>query len=201
MDVRGADYRPAALTRRVEAGVGGHTTDAEAATRWISARLGFAAVLWIIRHAAALDRYLYDGPDVERPLNDWGRTQADALAGIEELRQANELYSSPAVRCTQTLAPLAHATSLEIVEHRALGEGSSAADALALVRTLTGTDAVLCSHGDVIPMLIGELTADGMTIVGSRGCEKASIWRLEVSGSDIVRGQYQPPLDQIRPTN
>ena len=151
-------------------------------------------MLWLIRHAAALDRYVFEGDDKERPLSERGHAQARELVTIDMLQPATALVSSPAVRCLQTLAPLQAKLGLEIEIHDALAEGASAADGLALLRSRVGSDAIFCSHGDIIPSLVQELLRDGMTVVGSRGCEKASIWALEVVGVDIARGKYHPPI-------
>ena len=47
----------------------------------------------------------------------------------------------------------------------------------------------LCSHGDVIPDLIGLLQSKGVASEG-RGCEKGSIWQLDREGSTITQATY-----------
>ncbi|MDH3706298.1 MAG: histidine phosphatase family protein [Acidimicrobiia bacterium] len=152
--------------------------------------------IYLVRHAAAGDRYRWSGDDLERPLDERGRAQAQAIADFFTGRPISRLISSRAVRCTQTLAPLAHRLGLDIEPTPALLEGASGDEAAELVRSLTDTDTVLCSHGDVLPAVVRSLTVDGMRIVGGRGCEKGSVWELEVQGHDIVSGAYRgmPPI-------
>lgn len=62
-------------------------------------------------------------------------------------------------------------------------------DLLAAEATVEG-DLVLCSHGDVIPFTLSRLLHDGMTISGTDGCAKGSVWSLMVSGGRIVSASY-----------
>ena len=63
---------------------------------------------------------------------------------------------------------------------------------LELMRTeaLIEGDLVMCSHGDLIPEVLNRLLREGMSVIGGRGCEKGSVWTLEVRGRDIVSGTY-----------
>src|SRR5436190_23520672 len=61
----------------------------------------------LIRHASAKDREKWSQEDQLRPLTPAGHRQAQAIA--EELAQVKikQIRSSPAVRCVQTVEPLA----------------------------------------------------------------------------------------------
>ncbi len=156
--------------------------------------------LYLIRHASAGDRYRWVGDDFDRPLDERGRRQAEALrteladAGIERI------LSSRATRCIETVEPLARDLGIEVEPAAGVTEGATSDQALALLRELTGTEAALCSHGDVIPELVRALMFEGMRTIGARGCEKGSIWRLDVRGSDVVEGRYLG-LPPSTPTN
>ncbi|MGI9602316.1 MAG: SixA phosphatase family protein [Acidimicrobiales bacterium] len=149
--------------------------------------------LYLVRHASAGDRFRWSGDDLERPLDDRGRAEAEAVAECLADRSVTKLVSSRATRCTQTLAPLAHRLGLDIEIEPALLEGTSGDESAGLARSLVAESTVLCSHGDVLPAMVRALTLDGMRIVGARGCEKGSIWELEVRGGDIVSGNYLGP--------
>lgn len=97
-----------------------------------------------------------------------------------------------ATRCVQTVAPLAAAHGLAVEERGELTEGARSVHLLELMRdqALIELDIVLCSHGDLIPEVLNRLLRDGMTVTGGRGCEKGSVWSLEVRGRDIVSGTY-----------
>jgi 8-oxo-dGTP diphosphatase len=131
----------------------------------------------VVRHARAADRETWEADDDLRPLDKKGRRQAKALAKTLKELGADRLVSSPAVRCTQTLAPAAKRLGLEIEERDELREGRGKADVAALVRGLGAKNPVLCTHGDVIWDLAGE-------------AKKASIWLLD---DDLEPERYLPP--------
>ena len=68
-------------------------------------------------------------------------------------------------------------------------EGTSTSRSIAFVRSFTGRNAVLCSHGDVLPMMLDTLAARGVSLRGV-GCAKGSIWRLETAGGEITGAAY-----------
>jgi 8-oxo-dGTP pyrophosphatase MutT (NUDIX family)/phosphohistidine phosphatase SixA len=120
--------------------------------------------LAFVRHASAGHRESWPGEDdTLRPLDPRGRAQAAGLVHQLEATQVDRIVSSPAVRCTQSVAPLAAARGLEIEVREELAEGVSEADELALVYELEGTGAVLCTHGDVLELLLGEMGEKGST--------------------------------------
>lgn len=147
--------------------------------------------VYLVRHASAGARGSHAN-DLERPLDEVGRDQAARVAERLSAAGVERLVSSPAVRCMETLQPLA--TRLETVVHAspALLEEQSAGPATTLVRQLAADDvtAVCCTHGDLIPEILSELARDGMTVVGVRRWEKGSIWELESRGGDIVTARY-----------
>lgn len=141
----------------------------------------------LVRHAKSHGRDRWWGkPDRERPLSPAGIDQSKTLA--RELRAPGPLaalYSSPYLRCTQTLVPLAKATGLPVNSEDALaeitalpafdeGDGWVASAwlggrALGFVDTVlekhAGTRIVACTHGDVIPALLALLAGrDGLVV-------------------------------------
>jgi 8-oxo-dGTP diphosphatase len=144
----------------------------------------------LVRHADAGERSRWDGDDRERPLSRRGWTQATKLVGLLDPYEPKRLLSSPYVRCTQTLEPLASATGLVVEEHPDLAEGSGNA-AVSLVRSLAGETAVLCSHGDIVPEVLESLAAaDGMKLLSGRQWAKGSTWVLGENGGRFVEARY-----------
>ena len=82
--------------------------------------------------------------------------------------------------------------SLGVVERRELTEGARSVLLVELLRdeALVEGDLVMCSHGDLIPEVLNRLLREGMSVIGGRGCEKGSVWSLDVRGRDIVSGTY-----------
>jgi phosphohistidine phosphatase SixA len=155
----------------------------------------------VVRHAHAGDRNAWSGDDQLRPLSPKGRRQAEAIAERLAARGVDRLLSSGFTRCVETLEPLGHLRVAPIEVAPELAEGADPDDALALVLGLEGTEAALCSHGDVIPGLMVLLARKGVELVDGRPlrdgdvlrCGKGSTWELELDGGAVVRAAYIPP--------
>jgi phosphohistidine phosphatase SixA len=147
--------------------------------------------LYLVRHANAGARHEWDGRDGERPLSKKGWAQSEAIAEVLGRRPIRRLLSSPAVRCLQTVGPLAHRLGLEIEPVPELAEGAALPRGRELIDGLiaTGDDVVLCGHGDLIPELIEAFAQEGAHLDGA-GCAKGSIWHLVAEGGRVVKGGY-----------
>ena len=152
-------------------------------------------MLHLVRHADAGVRIAWSGDDFERPIDDFGRTQAEAIGTALAGRPIERILSSPAVRCVDTVVPLGRALGLPVETADELAEGSHVADAFELLRSLAAAegDSVLCSHGDVIPGLLWVLAQCGLDIRELGRCKKGSIWELQVSGGRVVGASYRHP--------
>lgn len=117
--------------------------------------------LIVLRHASAGRRSEWEGDDELRPLDPSGRQQAAALARRLAPLAPARLLSSPATRCLQTLGPLGATLGLPVEADPRLAEGSGHRGALALLRELGETTAVLCTHGDVLGDLLDRSTTKG----------------------------------------
>lgn len=147
--------------------------------------------VYFVRHAVALSRHEWAHDDTERPLAQRGFEQAQGLVGLFGDKGITRLVTSPAVRCRQTLEPLAVHLGIPIEEAPELLEGSSVAGARALLDAVAGADVALCSHGDVIPDVVHQLIGEGMD-ANSRDTKKGSTWVLTHDGRRFVRGRYLP---------
>jgi 8-oxo-dGTP diphosphatase len=107
----------------------------------------------LIRHASAGDRELWEGNDRERPLDEKGIRQAAALVELLASYEVERILSSPAVRCAQTVEPLAQARGVEVEVRDELSEEHQWTEGAALVRSLLGSDAVVCGHGGLEQVL------------------------------------------------
>jgi phosphohistidine phosphatase SixA len=101
----------------------------------------------LLRHASAGDRDAWQGHQHDRPLDPRGRLQADALVALLSNYEIDRILSSPAVRCVDTVEPLAQLRGLPIERREELTEELTDTDGLALVRSLAGEDVLLCGHG------------------------------------------------------
>jgi 8-oxo-dGTP diphosphatase len=153
------------------------------------------AVILLVRHAHAGTRSAWDAGDAERPLTEKGQHQAEALAGHLAPARVDRVLSSAAVRCRQTVEPLASGRGLAVEVHPALTEGAPAAATMALLDELAaaGTHAVLSSHGDVIPAALRELAGRGVELDASPGLPKGTYYELATEGGTVRRARFVDP--------
>jgi len=146
--------------------------------------------IYLVRHAKAGNRSTWTEDDHIRPLSEPGRAQANALAQLLARLSPTVLLSSPYLRCTQTLEPLAEATGLQIVIDERLTEESPLEKSLAVMDDVAD-NAVLCSHGDVIPDLVNGLIRRGMEVDASmRSPRKGSVIVLHHVNKLFTHAQY-----------
>ncbi|MGB0112357.1 MAG: phosphoglycerate mutase family protein [Ilumatobacteraceae bacterium] len=149
------------------------------------------ATIYLVRHAKAGERRVWEGDDEQRPLSKHGWKQAEAI-GKRLSKHATSLHSSPYVRCVQTLEPLARRLGVEIHDEQRLFEGEPFEPVLDLLADV-GDGAVLCSHGDIIPDVIQALARRGMEVQTPADWRKASIWVLKRKHGRIAKGKVWPP--------
>jgi 8-oxo-dGTP diphosphatase len=128
------------------------------------------------------DRTQWQGDQDLRPLSELGRLQAERLAEVLAVEPIDALYSSPALRCVQSMQPLGRRFSLVIQKHPGLHEangypppagleqqGPQAAYGGAFVagRALSALEDIssaypngrvaICTHGDTLPAMLATL--------------------------------------------
>lgn len=146
--------------------------------------------LAIVRHAHAGSRNAWQGDDRNRPLSDKGVVQAQVIADrLSDLRPIR-LLSSPALRCQQTLGPLSRRIGVDVEADERLFEGPREPWLQDLLLEVADVDAVLCTHGDVIPVLIDLLIDDGLPAPTSLRWHKGSAWLIERSGGAWTSATY-----------
>lgn len=159
----------------------------------------------LVPHMDAGDRKAWQGDQDERPLTELGHRQSEALADALVGEAIDAVYAGPALRCRQTLEPLAERLGLKVNVMAELGEkrawrapggwdpatstAAFAAGMLALaidkLETLhPGGRVVACSHGHTIPAYVA-------FHYGSRGVTNAppleyrgQWYRVRIDGGD-----------------
>jgi broad specificity phosphatase PhoE len=128
----------------------------------------------LTRHAHAGNRDRWVGEDSLRPISERGRRQAEALPPLLVDQPIEHVISSPALRCVETVTPLATARGLTPETAGVLAEGTPLDQ---LLSWLAERDApvALCSHADVIGAVIDAL---GPELPEPRWA-KASTWVIE----------------------
>lgn len=112
-----------------------------------------------LRHAKAANPFNWEGTDASRPLTERGERQARAIAPGIAAYGPERIVTSDAVRCRQTVAPLAERTGLVAKATATISQQSAVDPREALearigkaVRKRRGT--VLCSHAPIIPEIV-----------------------------------------------
>lgn len=116
--------------------------------------------LAIVRHATAQRRSTWHKVDSDRPLSRVGRAEALALSPVFAAYGITELYSSPSIRCRQTVSPYARAIGAAIEDRPEISEEGADDSAMKLLLDhLVGsaTSTALCSHRPVLPRLFDHL--------------------------------------------
>jgi 8-oxo-dGTP diphosphatase len=124
-------------------------------------RLGTRALV-VLRHARAVPRKQWGGPESERPLTLVGLRQARRLAPLLDCWRPEVLTTSPWRRCGDTVRPYvagsqaALRTEPQLTEDAALQDPGAAAS---VVRRLVaaGEDAALCTHRPVLNAVMAAL--------------------------------------------
>jgi 8-oxo-dGTP diphosphatase len=133
-------------------------------------------VIVLVRHAEAVPRKGWNREDERRPLTRLGLAQSDGLLDVLADIEVEQLLSSPAVRCTATLAPLASKRDMRVKTSRRLFEGHGE-DALDLALDAVG-DVLMCTHRDVIELVLRELRVLGWPVPQHPHRQKGSTWLL-----------------------
>lgn len=125
-----------------------------------------------LRHGKAVSRSDWDGSDASRPLTDRGGRQAKAIISPLRAFGVRKIITSDAVRCVQTVTPLAQAldrtpVQTALISQDAWEEGVSDVRRVIGKRVRARKPAVLCSHGPVLPGILSELALATGTMHGS----------------------------------
>ena len=120
-----------------------------------------------MRHAKAADPYAWDGDDASRTLTLRGERQEREVAPSIAAFGVQRILSSTAVRCRQTVAPLAAEVGVDARTSRALAQDTYLSRGDRLLRRIEKAvrhrrSTVLCSHLPVIPAIVDAVaTATG----------------------------------------
>ncbi len=150
------------------------------------------ATFFVVRHAKAGSRSHWTGDDRQRPLSRKGAQQAEALIAVFEQFRVSAVFSSPYLRCVQTVTPLAESRGLDVEQTRDLQEGRGVTGLSVFFNNPALDNVVLATHGDIVWELVEELTNRRILPAFRELFEKGSTWVVEVEDGDPVRARYIP---------
>jgi len=152
--------------------------------------------LYVLRHARAGRRSAWKGADEERPLSRVGRRQAVGIVDLLRGLDIAEIVTSPYLRCRESVEPLAERLGLPVDLADELAEGVDLQQILRLTDKVIDGNTVLCTHGDVMRLLLEHLRSEGVKVRRRNGAplmEKGSMWVLETRRGRVVKATYQRP--------
>jgi broad specificity phosphatase PhoE len=150
--------------------------------------------IYLIRHAKAGDRDTWRDDDRLRPLSGRGHRQARLLIDLLHDATVDRVLSSPYVRCMETVVPIAGVRGLPVEPVEALAEGAPLDEALKLVQKHSSPGALLCMHGDLMPMLLDHFSSTSADVPKGRQWPKGCVWALDTDNTgEVVRARYLPP--------
>lgn len=144
----------------------------------------------IVRHAHAVPRKAWARKDWLRPLDARGRAQAEDLVGVLSAYGVACIASSSATRCVHTIAPYATSARLKVRSTGWLSEEGYADKPTKMTRIMTdligdGRPALVCSHGPVLPHIVG-LLVDRCPKESARDILKAAADDKLIKGEALV---------------
>jgi|688.fasta_scaffold17789_10 8-oxo-dGTP diphosphatase len=118
--------------------------------------------LVLLRHAKAVKREDWDGDDGDRPLSHVGQLQAKRLFPLYFPYAIKEIHSSDAMRCIETIEPMARTMQLNPIFSTDLSEYRFSKDkeaALDYAQDLLSNNVagIICSHNPILPKLLKKL--------------------------------------------
>jgi phosphohistidine phosphatase SixA len=150
-------------------------------------------MLIVVRHAVAVDRAGWTGDDLLRPLTPVGREQAEGLVARLEDYPIERILSSPSLRCTQTVEPLARRRLVPVEPFAPLGVDVPTAELLEELWRDDLHDVVMCTHGETIGEVLSLLSDDGHHGTAALQWPKGATWLLQRLPHRKVHVRYLPP--------
>lgn len=148
--------------------------------------------LILLRHGKALARSEWPADDDDRPLDALGQSQAARLLSIYQVFNLKEIHTSDAIRCYDTVSPMAKSLNLNLIVSGKLSESSFKKDkekAFDYLKELLKSDqsAILCSHNPVLPKLLAKVSKKNDLIPDEDKLQPADAWILHRVGKDVLQ--------------
>lgn len=147
--------------------------------------------LVLLRHAKAVKREDWDGDDGDRPLANVGQIQAKRLLSKFLPYAIEEVHSSDAMRCIETIEPMTRSLkmhpifSIDLSEYRYTKDKEAALD-YAQDLMGRGQSAIICSHSPILPKLLKVLIGKKNFKELNQKLEPAEAWVLHHRDGEII---------------
>ena len=146
----------------------------------------------LLRHAKAITRDEWQGEDDDRPLSSSGQNQAMRLLSTYQVFNIDQIHSSDAVRCYDTVKSMAKGLDIKLEVSSKLSESTFKKDkekAFDYVRELIKEDksVLICSHNPILPKMLNKLTKKSEIDADEEKLSPADGWVIHRIGKEIIQ--------------
>lgn len=147
--------------------------------------------LILLRHGKAIAREEWEGDDGDRPLAQLGQQQSKRMHALYHPFGVTEIHTSDAVRCYETVAPIARTMSLNLVYWTELSEYAFEKDKKAAINVVNDiieseARAMVCGHNPVIPGIVAKFIGKKNFKELDHGLLPGEAWILHHKEGEIV---------------
>jgi len=147
--------------------------------------------LILLRHGKAISREEWEGDDGDRPLAQLGQQQSKRMHALYHPFGVTEIHTSDAVRCYETVAPIARTMSLNLVYWTELSEYAFEKDKKAAINVVNDiieseARAMVCGHNPVIPGIVAKFIGKKNFKELDHGLLPGEAWILHHKEGEIV---------------
>lgn len=171
-------------------------SDREILKRFLGTELD-TQVLILLRHAKAIAREDWQNEDLDRPISAVGEQQAKRLISTLTPFGIREIHSSSAVRCYETINPLARALSLDYFFTDSLTEyvfTKNAARTFKYIDRLleNGEPTLVCGHNPILPQYLAEKYSRQSFEINEAALKPGEAWILHHIGKEVISVDHLP---------
>ncbi len=148
--------------------------------------------LVLLRHAKAVTRDEWQGEDDDRPLDSYGQNQAKRLLAMYQVFNLEQIHSSDAVRCYDTVVAIAKGLSIKLEVTGKLSESTFKKDkekAFDYAKDLMklNESVLLCSHNPILPKMLNKLTKKSEVDADQGKLLPADGWVIHRIGKEVIQ--------------
>ena len=148
--------------------------------------------LVLLRHAKAVTRDEWQGEDDDRPLDSYGQNQAKRLLAMYQVFNLEQIHSSDAVRCYDTVVAIAKGLSIKLEVTGKLSESTFKKDkekAFDYAKDLMklNESILLCSHNPILPKILNKLTKKSEVDADEGKLLPADGWVIHRIGKEVIQ--------------
>ncbi len=156
--------------------------------------------LVLLRHGKAIAREEWEGDDGDRPLAQVGQIQSIRMLAKYLPFAITEIHTSDAVRCYETVSPMARSLKLEMFYWSELSEYAFEKDKKAAMNVIediieSEARALVCGHNPVLPGIVKKFIGKKSFKELEHGLMPGEAWILHHKDGEIVALDWMPAPD------